>query len=278
MKIAEIIEACKKDCKGWGVIDETKTRDKVLYGPTDVECTGVVTTIYASIPVIKKAHELGANFIISHEACWWNHGDHTDWLANDKTFIAKKALLDEYGITVWRNHDYIHSGCNYNGNYVDGIFYGLAEELGWQQYVFENKAQPRYFEIPETPTTEVAQYMMEKMNLCGMKTLADTNGTTRRIMIPGHLIGGVDNQVLAEIEEKNIDTLMCMEITDFTVGIYMRDGAGVGRQKSVLVPGHFNTEEPGMKWWAEVYWPTKFPEIKATFVQAGDSYSYLLRK
>ena len=59
-------------------IDEETTRDKVLYGDVDKECTGVVTCIWASSNVIRKAHELGANLIISHEALFWNHGDHTD--------------------------------------------------------------------------------------------------------------------------------------------------------------------------------------------------------
>ena len=120
MKISEIIDVVKKNCKGYGTIDETKTRDKVLYGDVDKQCTGIVTTIYASYDVIKKASELGANFIIAHEALFWNHGDHTDWLKDNETFKLKKQLLDETGITVWRDHDYIHSGIMHQGRYVDG--------------------------------------------------------------------------------------------------------------------------------------------------------------
>ena len=37
----------------------------------------------------------------------------------------KKKLLDETGIVVWRNHDYIHSGIWMENQWVDGIFYGL---------------------------------------------------------------------------------------------------------------------------------------------------------
>mgnify|MGYP003300177136 CR=1 FL=1 len=105
-KISEVIEIVKKNCKGYGVIDEEKTRDKVLYGSVDKECTGIVTTIYASPEVIKKAAEFGANFIICHEACFWNHGDHTDWLVRNKTFLQKKALLEEYGITDFYRKSY----------------------------------------------------------------------------------------------------------------------------------------------------------------------------
>lgn len=276
MKIKEIIEIIKQNCKGYGVINDTTARDKVLWGNTDKECTGIVTTIYASVEVIKKAHELGANFIISHEACFWNRGDHTDWLANNETFIKKSALLDEYGITVWRDHDYIHSKINYNGEYVDGIYYGLARELGWENYVIEDSTYPRLFEIPETLTMDVAKHIMNRMGLKGLRTMGDLEGTSKRIMIATHIIGEADNMMLSTIEEKNIDTVLAMEITDYTVSIYVRDSAELGRGKRILHPGHFNIEEPGMKWFGEVYLPTLFPDIKTTFVKSGDSYTMLI--
>ena len=278
MKICEIIETVKKNCKGYGEIDENTTRDKVLYGETDKECTGIVTTIYASVDVIRKAHELGYNFIIAHEALFWNHGDHTDWLQENKTFQLKKKLLDDYDITVWRDHDYIHSGVDHDGRYVDGIFYGLAYELDWLDYVVEDGPRPRTFAIPKTPTREVAQYLMEKMNLKGMKTMGNLDGYTERIYMPSHIIGPADNKELAHIEEDNVDTILCMEITDFTVAIYMRDGAMLGLDKTVLAAGHFNVEEPGMKWFGEKHLTKLLPGIPVQFVQAGDSYTMIHRK
>ena len=278
MKISEVIEIVKKNCGGWGKIDDSTARYKVLYGETDKECTGIVTTIYPSINVIKKAHQLGANLIISHEACFWNHGDHTDWLYDNNTFQYKKQLLDDTGITVWRDHDYIHSGVWHDGRCVDGIFYGLTEELGWQQYVQGDKDRPRFFVIPKTPVQDLAQYVMEKLNLNGMKTLGDMEGYCERIYIPGHIIGPGDNTELKNIEELDVDTVLAMELTDFTVAIYVRDSAMVGRNKRALAAGHFNIEEPGMKWFAEKHLPSLLPGIDIHFVQAGDSYSMLLRK
>lgn len=281
MRISEVIQTIKDNhYKQWGNYDikEETTRDKVLYGNVDQECTGVVTTIYASVDVIKKAHELGANLIVAHEACFWNHGDHTDWLQDNKTFQLKKQLLDETGIVVWRDHDHIHAGVKWEGRRVDGIFYGLATELGWLDYVEENDGRPRTFNIPKTPTREVAQYLMEKMNLKGMKTMGNLDGYTEKIYMPSHIIGGVDNEELSHIEEAGVDTLLCMEITDFTVAIYMRDGAQLGLQKSVLAAGHFNVEEPGMKWFGEVFLPTILPDLPINFVQAGDSYTMITKE
>ena len=293
MKISEVIEICRKNSRAYGIIEAGRTRDKVLYGDTDRECTGIVTTIYASIDVIKRAHELGANLIISHEACFWNHGDQTDWLQDNKTFQYKKRLLDETGITVWREHDYMHAGILHEGRWVDGIFYGLAEELGWTQYAnteiqtapllrtgkprLVQVFSPLLFDIPKTPVREVARYLMEKLNLEGMKTMGDLDGYCERICIPFHIMGQFDNAELKKIEENNIDTVLAMEITDYTVAIYIRDSAMAGRNKRVLAAGHFNIEEPGMKWFAEKHLPLLLPGMDIHFVQAGDSYNMLLR-
>lgn len=131
MLINQMIENIKKYHKGYGTIDEATTRDQILYGDANQECTGVVTTCWASVDVIRFAIEKGANFIICHEALFWNHGDHTDWLEESKNevYLEKKQLLDDHGIVVWRNHDYIHSGIPYNGSYIDGIFLGLAKKM-----------------------------------------------------------------------------------------------------------------------------------------------------
>ena len=278
MKIQDIIDTVKKNCKGYGIIDDSKARDKVLWGSTDKECTGIVTTIYPSVEVIRKAYELGANLIISHESCFWNHGDHTDWLKDNVSFQMKSALLDEYGITVWRDHDYIHSKILYHGKYVDGIYYGLATELGWLDYVVEDAAKPNMFVIPETPAMDVAKHFMNVLGLKGMKTMGDLTGTSRKVMFAFHLIGVKDNEILREIEEKNVDTVLTMEITDYTTAIYVRDSAQLGREKRIFNPGHFNLEEPGMKWFGEVYLNELIPEVKSTFVKAGDSYTMLINE
>ena len=152
MKISEVIQKMKDYHRGTvnGVaIDESTTRDKILFGNPDQECTGIVTTCYASVEVIRKARQLNANLIISHEALFWNHGDHTDWLeeTENKTYLEKKKLLEEGNLVVWRDHDYIHSGIPVHGEYVDGIFYGVMKTLGWEKALVGSHERPLLFEI-----------------------------------------------------------------------------------------------------------------------------------
>lgn len=216
-------------------MDDT-TRDQVLWGPVDVECTGIVTTCFASADVIRQAHARGANLIICHEALFWNHGDHTCWLAGNKTFAAKRALLEECGITVWRLHDHIHSGIPEDGRLVDGIFMGLADKLGWRDYVRGDTVRPMEFEIPETSAGELARFLVGRLGLAGTRIVGDADARVRTVLVPMHLIGQFDNATTARMDS-GFDCLVTMEATDFTTSEYVRDSAQLGLGKAMICIG-----------------------------------------
>jgi len=280
MRITEIIKRMKEYHKGEvnGVaIDEGKTRDKVLYGNPEKECTGIVTSCWASVDVIRKAHELGANLIIVHEALFWNHGDHIDWLAEqgNKTFLDKKKLLDDTGIVVWRNHDYVHSGIPMNGSYVDGIFYGVMKEIGWEEYLIDDISRPMMFEIPEKTAAEVGKELQEKFGLNGIKVIGDLNAKVKRVSFMMHIMGNGDNEAITRVDKNDIDLLLCLELIDFTVSEYIRDSSMLGYAKAILAIGHFNIEEPGMAYMVN-YIPEAIGEdLPCTFVKSGDMYCFI---
>ena len=215
MLISEVVAKIKKYHKGIGFngqpIDEETTRDKILYGNPEVGCSGIVTTCWASMDVIKQAHALGANLIITHEALFYNRGDKTDWMIenNNQTFLEKKRLLDETGIVVWRDHDYIHSGIPLNDGWTDGIFYGVAEVLGWTQYIVDIR-KPVDFIIPETPLVEVVELMKEKFDLETIRCIGNTDAMIRKVAIGGHIQGG-DNDTITRIESEEIGRASCRE-------------------------------------------------------------------
>ena len=278
MKISEIIAKIKDNSKGeWmgNKIDPKTTRDQILYGDPDQECTGVVVTLFASADVIRRARELGANFIIVHEALFWNHGDHTDWLIYNRTYKEKIKLLGD--MCVWRDHDYIHSGINMNGEYRDGIFVGLMKELEWEDYLVSSYEMPRQFRIPKTSVRQLSEHLMDKIGLSGIKYMGDVEGTAENIYITSHIIGPVDNKETSFIEENDIDTVLAMEITDFTVSEYIRDSAMLGLNKRVLACGHFNLEEPGMKFFAEYLKDLFGSEFRIDFVKSGEAFSFISR-
>jgi len=276
MRIIDLVNSIKSQCNNqmWGnEIKEATTRDKILYGDENQECSGIVVTLFASNEVIEKAGKLGYNFIIVHEALFWNHGDHTDWLVNNEAFKKKKALLDKYQICVWRMHDYIHAGIPFDDGFKDGIFYGLFEELDWNKYsIAENPYYPDYVQIPKTKAKDLAKYLMEKMNITGMKVIGNSDIEVGKVLFPMHIMGDMDNMIIKRIEKNNIDCIVSMEITDFTVAEYIRDAG-----KCCLAIGHFNVEEPGMKFFAQ-YLPRLIGnDLPIKFIQSGDAYSYITK-
>lgn len=104
MKIDQVIQEIKNYYRGTlsdgTPIHDATSRDQVLYGNVDQVCTGIVTTCFASVDVIKSAIEKGANLIICHEALFWNRGDRTDWLKDNKIFMAKTELMESHNIVV----------------------------------------------------------------------------------------------------------------------------------------------------------------------------------
>lgn len=117
MKIEEAIQSIRSYCGDIDAftgkpIDPKTTRNQVLYGERflGAECTGIITCIWPTADIIKRAQSIGANLIVSHEAIFRNHGDRRDILAGNRTFQAKCRLLDQWGGVVWRCHDAIHAG------------------------------------------------------------------------------------------------------------------------------------------------------------------------
>ncbi|MCD8029087.1 MAG: Nif3-like dinuclear metal center hexameric protein [Erysipelotrichaceae bacterium] len=283
MKISEVISKMKAYHKGEynGIkIDDTTSRDQVLYGNPDKECTGIVTTCWATVDVICQAHKLGYNFIICHEALFWNHGDKTDWLINQNniTFAKKKKLLDETGIVVWRDHDYIHSGIPMGDSYVDGIFYGVAKKLGWEDYMMDGNSLNMIFHIPATTARQVGQLMVEKYNLNGIKMMGDIDAKVKKVWMAAHVFGvAEDNNFITTADSEKIDLIIPLECVDFTFSEYVRDSGMLGISKAMVMPGHFNGEEPGMEYMLTYLNDALKEEIPSVFIQSGDMYHFYCR-
>lgn len=279
MIIKDVIQSIKDYHKGiledGSLIDDKTSRDQILYGNPDQVCTGIITTCFASVEVINDAIEKGANLIICHEALFWNRGDRTDWLIDNQTFKDKTSLLDKGNIVVWRNHDYIHTGIPMNGDYVDGIFYGVAKKLDWLQYVDKTSSSLLSFNLPSLSTQIVAQHLIKCLNLNGLRLVGDSNTIINKIEIPYHIMGP-DNATIENIENNNVDAIIALELIDYTVSEYIRDAAQLGKPKVIFSVGHFNLEEPGMEYMLEYLPKIVNHNIPVYFKQSGDTFEYVV--
>ena len=151
MKISEII--AKVEAYHGPLEEGRRTCDIVQYGDPDKECTGIVTTCCPTAAVIQQAAELGYNFVLGHEPLFFDGWDETDWQQDNQTYLAKKKLLDDTGIVVYRDHDHMHHQT------PDGIFTGLTKMLGWEQYLVTDGFMPGcIYELPPTTVGAVADH------------------------------------------------------------------------------------------------------------------------
>ena len=250
------------------------TCDTVKYGDTSKECTGVATAIYPSPDVIRAAGEAGCNLLVVHEPSFYGHMDPLDWLRGNETAEKKMALLDAYGIVLFRDHDRIHA------HVPDGIFYGLFAELGWLSYLDQpldvptDPGQPliRTLTLPGIPVAEIAAMFKEKLGLKAVRFTGNPGTIVRKAALAAHLFPN-QQKLIEAIEREKIDLLIPGEIIDWEVPCYFKDAGQLGLNKACLHLGHFNMEELGMKY--AVNWLKELaPGLPVVYCPNEDMYRY----
>lgn len=262
--------------------DLPHTADTVKFGNPDVECTGVVTSIAPTIDVIKKAGELGYNLLVVHEPCFWTHEDSKEWLKEDPLYKEKTALLEQYGLTVWRFHDHMHM------HKPDLVFGGMTRQLGWEAYdigdqiktsthLDRNHHLSTLWELPDMPFREVVAILKEKIGLEQVSYVGNPDAIIRRASVTFHEYDREPHQAYIQImNDLDIDLMIPGESVNWTTQYYIRDAAALGKNKVLLLIGHFNVESLGMKDLAERFIPRVTQNaVKTAYIPAGDSYRHM---
>ncbi len=234
------------------------TVDTIKTGDASQPVRGVVVTFMATAEVIEKAVQLGANFIITHEPTFYNHPDKTEWLGQHAAYQAKRKLIDENRIVIWRFHDYIHS------LQPDPIGLGLLEQLGWEKYAAPD--EPHRCTIPPLTLRELGLWVMEHMGLDEIRMVGVSSMICRKIALwPG--APGFETQIGA-LGQAEVDVLITGEISEWETSEFVRDAVHLGFQKGLIITGHAASEEAGMKriipWLQE-----RLPGTIITFIPTG---------
>jgi putative NIF3 family GTP cyclohydrolase 1 type 2 len=283
MKAYQIVDAITEYSKP--LIPLERTCDVYMSGTPYTEVTGVVTTFMATVDVIREAIGLGANMIVTHEPTYFTGWDATDWLENDPVYLEKKKLIHENNIVIWRYHDKMHM------KKPDGIYVGLLRELGWEAYRPKEAPATRlgvgierfeeafedYFVIPETTLRELALFFKERLRMDTVQLVGDPNMTCARvgILVGGGSLGlGMEEMPMKVMRAKELDVIVCGEITEWTLCAYVNDARMLGMKKALLIIGHERSEEWGMKYFAEVL-QTLVPGMPVAFAEAKEPFLYL---
>ncbi|WP_017470895.1 Nif3-like dinuclear metal center hexameric protein [Amphibacillus jilinensis] len=277
MKIKQVIDILKEKT-GAIDVDQKQTNDQVIVGNPNQEVTAVVTTFMATIDVIHYAIAKKANLIITHEPTWYNGRDDTSWLKDDFIYQKKEHLLLEHNIVVWRFHDYMHSAKK------DQIYQGFEQALGWHDYNLAGNSlslnpleqAATCYQIPKLEVRTLLAQLKEALNMKVIRYIGAEDAVVQRIglLLGGSSLGlGDERNPMKLVQANHLDTVICGDITEWTLSAYIRDASMLGINKNMIILGHEKSEEIGMK--NIVPWMKKhLPNLEISFIDSEEPFRY----
>lgn len=281
MTIAQVIDRILTEVSA---LPYPQTMDTVKAGDPSQPVTGIVTTFLPTWNVISRTAALDANLIITHEATFYSDREGGDWLQGDPVYTAKAKLIEQNKIVIWRFHDFWHL---YR---PDGIFTGMLKALGWEAYHLQEDpwvvsergrqvlqslgleilADPQrsyVCHIPPVSLIELAHMLKVRLGIQAVKVAGPDDMVCSRVwFLPGSPPSTME---IGALGREDIDVVIVGEVNEWETPEYVRDAQSTGHFRGLIVLGHANSEEAGMKWLAEWMRPL-FPEIAITHIPAGD--------
>ncbi len=239
------------------------TVDTLKNGDPSTPVCGIVVTFMATRTVLKKAVELGANLIITHEPTYYLHNDKPDWLTTDSVASSKHKWINEHGLAVFRFHDGPHRF------EYDGIDAGMIKALGWTP----DPVRKKVFTSPAKNVRDLARLSKERLGIPQVRVAGDLDAPCGRI---GFCAGACGGQAQIELfRDHDVDVVVCGESPEWETCEYVRDAVEMGKKKALIVLGHANSEEAGMEWiagWLKNILPAPIP---LHYVAAGDPFKFV---
>ncbi len=225
------------------------TVDTLKAGRDDKEVKKVAFCFTATPDIIKSAAEWGADVIITHEPTYHDHFDNRN---ENAVTAAKKKLLDDNDITVYRYHDHPHFASG-----GDMIHLGFLRKAGLDGKLSRDESGRPIslfdFASPVTPR-EIASLLAKNLNLKHIRII----GAADDKMTKGVLCLGACGDITSDIlRDSDRELVIAGEISEWKNGCFVRDAAELGMKKAMILLGHCASERDGMEYirdmWAERY-------------------------
>ena len=258
MKAIELINDLTKNIEVPGV-----SCDYVKAGDTGKTIKKVAVSMFATVDVVKRVKEWGADMLIVHEPTYYDHMENIPTMT--KTIELKKKLIEDSGIVVYRYHDHMH--------YMDydAITEGMLHYLGLTGKVEKTKwfASYVFTSDKEVSASELAEKMQNDLGIAHVKIAGGTDFKTKKIAACFGTPGGVFEMLC----DDDIDIVLTGEACEWKLGEYARDSYALGINKSLIVMGHIGSERDGMKYLCEKM-KKKYAEFETEYFECSEVYSY----
>lgn len=255
MKAAEVMG----HFRGLGAwVDWDTTCDRFLHGDPDIEVTGIATCWIATNTCLRRAHDKGLNLFITHEPIFYD--GYRGMPTRDQLVADKKALLDEFGITVLRCHDV------WDRMPDIGIVDAWAAHLGFPTTNRPVESFHKICLVGDMTVRQVADQVREKVRSLGQDVVLVLGDTRRRVSRVAVGTGAIT--VLPMMHELGCDVILATDdgMNCWDGGLWARD-----IDIPVLLVNHCTAEKPGMQAMA-VHLRDTFPTVPVEYLDAEFPY------
>lgn len=244
--------------------NKTETVDGLLIGNEYDQVTKIAVAFMPSIEVLKKAAKLGANLLICHESPYYEH-QNRDNHASNVVMKEKMKLAAELGIAIYRNHDSLHRQS------PDMITAGLVQKLTWGEKIVEFDAISATVEIPESSLEEIMIHIKENLNIQSVRYIGSLANKVNTISILAGFRGSAANVI--PLLQKESDLVIYGEGPEWETPEYAKDALALGYNKNVIILGHMESEEPGMRLLVHQL-QKEFPKVRTEFIASDPFIHY----
>ncbi len=217
---------------------QTETVDVFKAGDPQSNLRGIAVCMFADVPTLQKAVELGCNFIITHEPVFYNHLDETENLLDNAVFNEKMDYIQKHKLVVFRYHDHIHA------TKPDGIYQGMIDQLNLESYALDGSLI--HYKLPQQ---SVAEYGESLKKALGLETIRVIGKPEMKFTKMALMVGAPGGQRhISMLNRDDVEVLVAGEASEWETYLYANDAVNLGKNKAVIFLGHIKSEEAGMKY------------------------------
>ena len=240
----------------WSPIEGTNRSDGLVFGDGERAVHTVAVTLIATPAVLRRARELGADMILTHEPTF--HGIAPE---GDAVMAQKRALCEKIGIPIYRLHDHMHFTA------VDKINLGVLSRLSLDG---EFDGQKTFTLKAPMPLDALTAQIGERLDLHHLRYVGRDGITVRTLSLLFGAWG--DARQIAEFRRPEVDLVLAGEACEYSICEYVRDAAQLGAMKGLLLLGHMGSEKAGMEYLADHINET-MEDVRAVYLDCGEVYN-----
>jgi putative NIF3 family GTP cyclohydrolase 1 type 2 len=226
-------------------------------GSPDTIVTGIATTVVATADVLKRAAAAGRNLVITQEPTFYTASEDGGNRAADAVYLAKKALVEERRIVIWRFSEH------WNARKPNESVTALANALGWSAY--RQPDADGIYTVPEIRLDALIEHVRTKLHLRGgLRWLGRPDMAVRSVI----LSPGTTDLASTVARVPRADVILAGEPREWEAVPYVLDA---GARKALVSVGRVVSLEPGAA--ACAAWIRSFmPGIAVEALAVGDPY------